>query len=81
MNLATKENDSLIKEIESWKNGFAFALCAEDRELFMEMLEGCNKYTNAITDKGEPFTTESLFIVLILEQEKMIKELIAKLTS
>ena len=46
----------------------------------MEMLEDCNKYTNAITDKGERFTTESLFIVLILEQEKMIKELIAKLT-
>ncbi|MGA9843128.1 MAG: hypothetical protein WBP64_21330 [Nitrososphaeraceae archaeon] len=80
MKVTPDENNSFTKEIESWKNGFAFALCAEDRELFMEMLEDCNKYTNAITDKGEPFTTESLFIVLILEQEKMIKELIAKLT-
>lgn len=30
----------LTKEIESWKNGFAFVLRPDDRELFMEMIEG-----------------------------------------
>ena len=68
MNLATSENDSLTKEIESWKNGFAYALRAEDGVLFVEMIEGCDKYADAINAKGEPFTTESLFIALIMEQ-------------
>jgi hypothetical protein len=81
MNLATKENDSLIKEIESWKNGFAYALRAEDRELFVKMIECCNKYADAINVKGEPSTTESVFIALILEQQKMIKELIAQISD
>lgn len=75
------ENDSLTKEIESWKNGFAFALRADNKKLFMEMIEHSNKYADAIHAKGEPFTTESLFIVLILEQQKMIKELITKLSK
>ena len=59
MNLATSENDSLTKEIESWKNGFAYTLRAEDGELFVEMIEDCDKYVDAINAKGEPFTTES----------------------
>jgi hypothetical protein len=75
------ENDTLTKEIESWKNGFAFALRSEDRKLFMEMIEYNDKYTDAINAKGEPFTTESLFIALILEQQKMIKALITKLSK
>jgi hypothetical protein len=41
MKVTPDENNSFTKEIESWKNGFAFALRAEDRELFMEMLEDC----------------------------------------
>lgn len=81
MHLVTSENDSLTREIESWKNGFAYALRAEDRELFIEMIEDCNKYADAIRAKGEPFTTESLFIALILEQQKMIKKLIAQISS
>jgi phage shock protein A len=75
------EYNSLTKEIESWKNDFAFALRAGDRKLFMEMIEDNNKYTDAINAKGEPFTTESLFIALILEQQKMIKDLITKLSK
>ena len=44
----------------------------------MTMMEDCNKYANVIKAKGDPFTKESLFIALILEQQKMIKELITK---
>ncbi len=47
----------------------------------MEMIEEINKYVDAINAKGEPFMTESLFIALILEQQKMIKELIMKLSK
>ena len=79
--MATNENYSLTKEIESWKNGFAFALRADNKKSFMEMIEEINKYVDAINAKGEPFMTESLFIALILEQQKMIKELITKLSK
>ena len=52
MKVTPDENNSFTKEIESWKNGFAFALCAEDRELFMEMLEDCNKYTKSLSQNS-----------------------------
>ena len=39
----------------------------------MEMIEYKDKYTDAINAKGESFTTESLFIALILEQQKRLK--------
>jgi hypothetical protein len=71
INLANSEDDSLRKEIESWKNGFAYALRADD----------CNKYANAINAKGELFATESLFIALLLEQQKMIIKLIAQISG
>jgi hypothetical protein len=31
-------NNILSREVESWKNSFAYALRAEDRGLFFEML-------------------------------------------
>jgi hypothetical protein len=44
------------------------------------MLNDCKKeYTNSANAKGETFTTESLFMTLIFEQQKMINELITKL--
>jgi hypothetical protein len=78
---SAKQDDIISKEIKSWKNGFAFALRTDDRELFMEMIEDCNKYADAINAKGEPLATESLFIALILEQQKMIKQLIAQISG
>jgi hypothetical protein len=81
IHLNINENDGLTEEIKSWKNGFAFALRPEDRELFMEMIEGCNKYTDSIAARGKQFTTESLFIALILKQRKMIKELITQISG
>lgn len=55
------EDDILIREIESWK-GFADMLCSEDRRLFLQILNDCHRYSNAINAKGEPFPSEALLI-------------------
>jgi hypothetical protein len=71
VSLFPEENIS-TREIESWK---AFADCLkseEDKELFLEMLENCQKYALAINAKGEPFPTEPLIMALLLEQHRMI---------
>ena len=71
MSLFPEEN-ILTKEIESWK-GFADSLKSEeDRKLFVEMLDKCQKYALAIIAKGKPFPTEPLIMALLLEQHKMI---------
>ena len=59
--------DILTKEIESWK-AFANNLNADNRELFITMLNDCYKYATAINAKGEPFPAESLIIALLLSQ-------------
>jgi hypothetical protein len=71
----------LTKEIESWE-GFEYALREENRILFDKMLSKCRKreYIDCVNAKGENFSTEVLFLILIFEQQKMISELIAKLT-
>jgi hypothetical protein len=61
----------LTKEIESSK-GFADSLHADNRELFMSMINDCYKYSAAINAKGEPFPAEPLIIALLLSQHKMI---------
>ena len=45
------------------------------------MLDRCKKkdYVDCAADKGESFSAEALFLVLIFEQQKMINELIRKL--
>jgi len=67
--------DVLTKEIESWK-GFADSLRAEDNELFAKMLNDIYKYVAAINAKGRPFPTEPLLMAILLEQQKMIEQLI-----
>jgi hypothetical protein len=39
------------------------------------------EYANAVNAKGKLFATESLFMVLIFQQKKMISQLIAKLSE
>jgi hypothetical protein len=75
-------NNILDKEIESWKN-FKYALREENRILFNKMLSGCQaeEYTKAVNSKGENYSIESLFRALILQQQKMINQLIATLSS
>jgi len=42
------------------------------------MLSDCYKYASAINTKGEPFPTDSLFMSLLLSQQKMIDWLSAQ---
>jgi hypothetical protein len=67
MSLFPEEN-ILTKEIESWK-GFSDSLMSEeDKKLFIEILDKCQKYALAINAKGKPFPTESMIMALLLEQ-------------
>ena len=66
------EEDILTKEMESWK-GFADSLKSEeDKNLFLTMLNDCQKYALAINVKGMPFPTEPLIMALLLTQHNMI---------
>lgn len=74
------DKDVLTNEIESWGD-FGYALQKEKRILFEVMLDRCKKkeYVDYAVAKGESFSPEALFLVLIFEQQKMINELIRKL--
>jgi hypothetical protein len=64
-------DDILDKEIESWKD-FRYALREESALLFDKMLSECghNKdYIRAVISKGESYSAESLFILLVLQQQ------------
>ena len=83
MSLFPNEENILTKEIESWKD-FEYALREENGILFNKMLSECVEnidYVRAASSKGDSFAAESLFMALILEQQKMISQLIAKLSS
>ena len=71
MSLFPQEN-ILTKEIESWKVLADSLRSDEDKKLFLEMLDKCQKYSLAINAKGRPFPTEPLIMALLLEQHKMI---------
>jgi hypothetical protein len=73
----------LVKEIDSWSN-FEYALREENRLLFNKMLSECKEnedLVKAANSKDEHFSAESLFIVLILQQQKTINESIAKISE
>ena len=82
--MAKEENNVLTKEIESWSK-FEYALREEDSILFKKMLNECQKeeeYSKAFNTKGEyNSTTKSLFMALIFQQQKMISNLIDKLSE
>jgi len=69
------EDDILIREIESWK-GFADMLSSEDRRLFLQMLNDCHRYSNAINAKAEAFPAEALLMALVFIQHKILSWLI-----
>jgi hypothetical protein len=63
----------LTNEIDSWSN-FEYALREENRLLFSKMLSECKKnedLVRAANSKDEFFLAESLFMVLILQQQKL----------
>jgi hypothetical protein len=75
--------DILNEEIKSWEP-FEYALREGNRLLFSKMLSECKEnedYVRAASSKDEYFSAESLFLILILQQQKMINELIAKVTT
>jgi hypothetical protein len=65
------DKDILTKEIGS---RFGYALRKENRILFEDMLDRCKKkgYVDCAANKGENFSAEALFLVLLFEQQKMI---------
>jgi hypothetical protein len=72
----------LANEIESWKK-FEYALREEDMILFNKMLNECQKeeYSKAFNAKGEYHSSESLFMVLMFQQQKMINKIINRLSK
>jgi hypothetical protein len=66
---SSNHNNRILKrEIEKWNN-FSSVLRKHNRELFEEMLQLSYKYSNAIDAKGENYSTESLIMSLLLEQQ------------
>jgi hypothetical protein len=59
------------------------ALREENRILFNQMLSECKKkeYFDCVNSKGKRLVAESLFLILIFEQQKMINELRQELFS
>ena len=80
----TKEEENMLAmEVESWK-GFEYALRSANTVLFSKMLTECleNKdYVTAFRTKGPQYSAESLFMVLIFEQQKTISKLIEEMES
>jgi hypothetical protein len=73
----------LTKEIDSWSK-YEYALREEGRVLFNKMLSECKEnedLARAANSKDEYFSAESLFMVLILQQQKAIKELIKEISE
>jgi hypothetical protein len=79
----SSNKDILIEEIKSWEH-FEYALREENGLIFSKMLSECREnedYIRAANSKDEYFSAELLFMVLILQQQKMINELIAKVSA
>jgi hypothetical protein len=77
------KNNILAKEIDSWSN-FEYALREESRLLFNKMLSECKEnedLAGAANSKDEYLSAESLFMILILQQQKTINDLIGKTSA
>jgi hypothetical protein len=73
----------LSEEIKSWGH-FEYALREENRILFNKMLSECREnedLARAANSKDEYFSAESLFMALILHQQKTINELMTKVSK
>jgi hypothetical protein len=80
---AKEEENILAKEVKSWK-GFEYALREPNAILFNKTLKEClenEEYTSAFKTKGPQYSTESLFMALIFQQQKMISELINEIAD
>ncbi|HEX6378657.1 MAG TPA: hypothetical protein VFZ60_06230 [Nitrososphaeraceae archaeon] len=82
-NKEDNDNDNILtKEVVSWK-GFEYALRQPNTSLFNKMLseylKNKEEYVSAFKSRGSQHSTESLFIALIFQQQKMISKLIQQL--
>jgi len=81
--MGSPEYNMLEKEIDSWK-GFEYALRQPNTILFNRMLTEClenEEYAAAFKTKRPQNSAESLFMVLIFQQQKMISGLIEKIQN
>ena len=76
----TYDDKILENEIESW-NSFGSILRDENRIIFRQMLEDIKAYSETAKAKGKNFSFESMCMGLVLQQQKMINELLCKLTT
>ncbi|MGH9953254.1 MAG: hypothetical protein ACRD5J_16675 [Nitrososphaeraceae archaeon] len=76
----TYDDKILENEIESW-NSFGNILRNENRIIFHQMLEDIKAYSETAKAKGKNFSFESMCMGLILQQQKMINELLCKLSA
>ena len=76
----TYDEKILENEIESW-NSFGNILRNENRIIFRQMLEDIKAYSETAKAKGKNFSFESMCMGLILQQQKMINELLCKLSA
>jgi hypothetical protein len=82
--MSSEEDEKILtKEVGSWK-GFEYALRKPNATLFNKMLTEYlenEEYASAFKTKEPQYSTESLFMALIFQQQKMISELIKKIGS
>jgi hypothetical protein len=76
----TYDDKILENEIESW-NSFGNILRNENRIIFRQMLEDIKAYSETAKAKGKNFSFESMCMGLILQHQKMINELLCKLSA
>jgi hypothetical protein len=80
---ALKDDDILTNEIQSWK-GFEYALRQPNATLFNKMLTEClenEEYAAAFKTKGPRDSSESLFMALICQQQKLISKIIKEVSA
>ena len=79
------DDDILAREIGSWKGFDWYALRQPNATLFNKMLTECLKNEEArlrpFKSKGPQVSAESLFMILIFQQQKMISKLIEKIQN
>jgi hypothetical protein len=75
------DDDKILEnEIESWTS-FREILRNENRIIFHQMLEDIKVYSESAKAKGENFSFESMCMALVIQQQKMINELLYKLST
>ena len=81
--MGSPEYNMLEKEIDSWK-GFEYALRQPNATLFNKMLTECLKseeYAAAFKTKGPRDSSESLFMALIFQQQKLISKHLKEISA